>query len=46
MKLVMKYCPLGPIIICSNDDPGMTLIYFTSKSNLVHYAGVRESENC
>ena len=29
MKLVMKYCPFVPIIICSNDDPGLTLTYFT-----------------
>ena len=42
MKLVMKYCPLGPIIICSNDDPGWTLTYFTWRSNLVNYAIVRE----
>ena len=23
---------------CSNDDPGLTLTYFTTKSNLVPYA--------
>ena len=22
--------------VCSNDDPGMTLTYFTARSNLVH----------
>ena len=26
---------LQPIIVCSNDDPGVTLSYFTSRSNLV-----------
>ena len=26
---------LGPIIICSNDDPGMTMTYFIPRSNLV-----------
>ena len=24
-----------PIIVCSNDDPGVTLTYFTARSNLV-----------
>ena len=26
---------LGPIIVCSNGDPGVTLTYFTAWSNLV-----------
>ena len=26
---------LQPIIVCSNDDPGVTLTYFTARSNLV-----------
>ena len=26
---------LGAIIVCSNDDPSMTLAYFTAKSDLV-----------
>ena len=29
---------LLPIIICSNDDPGLTLTYFTARSNLVTLA--------
>ena len=29
---------LGPIIVCSNDDPRWTLTYFTARSNLVSYA--------
>ena len=28
--------------ICSNDDPGLTLIYFMARSNLVPYALVWE----
>ena len=26
------------MIVCSNDDPGLTLTYFTARSNLVPYA--------
>ena len=29
---------LQPIIVCSNDGPGLTLTYFTTRSNLVTYA--------
>ena len=28
--------------ICPNDDPGLTLTYFTARSNLVPYIFVRE----
>ena len=28
--------------VCSNDDPGLTLTYFTTSSNLVPYAFVWE----
>ena len=28
--------------VCSNDDPGLTLIYFTARSNLVPYAFIWE----
>ena len=31
-----------PIIICSNDDPGVTLTYFTARSNLVTFAVLQE----
>ena len=34
----MQHQGLLPIIVCSNDDPGVTLTYFTAKSNLVTYA--------
>ena len=27
-----------PVIVCSNDDPGVTLTFFTTRSNLVTYA--------
>ena len=31
----MKHQGLQPIINCSNDDPGLTLTYFTARSSLV-----------
>ena len=34
MKLGMLYQGHQPIIVCSNDDPGMALTYFTARSNL------------
>ena len=34
-KLGMWYRGLLSIIVCSNDDPGVTLTYFTARSNLV-----------
>ena len=34
-KLGMKHRGLLPIIVCSNDDPGVTLTYFMARSNLV-----------
>ena len=30
-KLGMKHLGLKPIIVCSNDDPGVTLTYFTAR---------------
>ena len=42
-KLGMKHRGLQPIILCSNDDPGVTLTYFTARSNLVTFYG--KSEN-
>ena len=37
---------LQPIIICSNDDPGLTLPYFMARSNLITLAFLKEkSEN-
>ena len=33
-KLGMYHRGLRPIISCSNDDPGVTLTYFTARSNL------------
>ena len=37
-KLGMKHWGLQPIIVCSNDDPGVTLTYLTAMSNLENYA--------
>ena len=34
-KLGMKHRGLQPNIVCSNDDPRVTLTYFTARSNLV-----------
>ena len=34
----MQHLGLLPIIVCSNDDSGGTLTYFTARSNLVTYA--------
>ena len=34
-KLGMKHLGLQPVIVCSNDDPEVTLTYFTARSNLV-----------
>ena len=33
-KLGMKHRELLPIIVYINDDPGVTLTYFTARSNL------------
>ena len=33
MKLCMKHQKPKPIIFCSNNDPGLTLTYFTARSN-------------
>ena len=38
MKLCMKHQRPKPIIICANDDPGLTLTYFTARSNFATYA--------
>ena len=46
---ILKLATYGPIIICSNDDPRLTLTYFTARTNLVSsfYMGktVRKSFN-
>ena len=40
--LGMQLWGIGPIIVCSNDDPRLTLTYFTAGSNLVPYAFIWE----
>ena len=42
LKLGMQHRVLEYYQICSNDDPGLTLTYFTARSNLVPYAFVWE----
>ena len=40
LKVGMQHRVLEYSQVCSNDDPEMTLSYFTARSNLVHYAFV------
>ena len=42
LKLSMQHWVLEYYQIYSNDDPGLTLTYFTAMSNLVPYAFVWE----
>ena len=42
LKLGMQHWVLECYQICSNDDPGLTLTFFTARSNLVPYAFVGE----
>ena len=42
LKLGMQHRVLKYYQIPSNDDPGLTLTYFTARSNLVRYAFVWE----
>ena len=42
LKLGMQYQVLEYYQVCSNDVPGLTLTYFTARSNLVPYAFVWE----
>ena len=42
LKLGMHHRVLEYYQVCSNDDPGLTLTYFTARLNLVPYAFVWE----
>ena len=42
LKLGMQHRELEYYQICSNDDPVLTVTYFTGRSNLVPYAFVWE----
>ena len=42
LKLGLQHRVLEYYQICSNDDPGLTLTYFTTRPNLVPYAFVLE----
>ena len=42
LNLGMQHWVLKYYQIPSNDDPGLTLTYFTARSNLLPYAFVRE----
>ena len=41
-NLVCSIRDSSPSNFCSNDDPGVTLTYFTARSNLAIYAFLRE----
>ena len=42
LKVGIQHWVLEYYQVCSNNDPGMTLIYFTARSDLVPYAFVWE----
>ena len=42
LKPSMHHRVLQYFHVCSNDDPGLTLTYFTARSNLVPFAFVLE----
>ena len=42
LKLGMQHRVHKYYQVCSNDDPGLTLTYFTARSNLLSYAFVCE----
>ena len=42
LKVGMQHWVLQNFQICSNDDPELTLTYFTARSNLIPYAFVWE----
>ena len=44
-KLGMKHQGLQPILVYSNDDPRVTLAYFTARSNLVILALLLEKSD-
>ena len=44
LKLGMRHRMHEHYQICSNNDPGLTLTYFTARSNLLPYAFVWEKD--
>ena len=44
LKVGMQHLVLEYYQVCSNDDPELTLAYFTARSNLVPYAFVWEKD--
>ena len=43
MKLCMKLQRPNPFIVCPNYDPGLTLTYFTARSNFATWAFILEN---
>ena len=44
LKVGMQHWVFAYYQVCLNDDPGLTLTYFTARSNLVPYAFVWEKD--
>ena len=42
LKVDIQHRVLEYYQVCSNDDPGLTLTYFTARSNSVPYAFVKD----
>ena len=38
LETLYEHLGLWPFIVCSYDDPRLTMTYFTARSNLVSYA--------
>ena len=45
LKVCMQHRVLECYQVCSNDDPGLTLTYFTARSDMLPYAFVWEKVN-
>ena len=45
LKVGMQHWVLKYYKVCSNDSPGLTLTYFTTRPNLIAYAFVWEKGN-
>ena len=45
LKLGMQHWRCGPYQVCTNDDSGLTLTYFTERSNLIPNAFICEKSS-
>ena len=46
LKLGLRHWLLEYYQVCSNDDLGLTFIYFSARSNLVPFIFIRENVSC